>query len=283
MRLEAARVGALKLLCGQFEVGEPKVLGEGIWGPVIRARHVSTYELVAVKVFNAQEAYQNGRIRGCHSALDARTRALRAFTLEVRALQQLTGFQSKAVSEAAEDDSADDWLQQLGACPDAVVHMLGFSHDDFGRPAEAEDSCCYIVLELGQCTLEDLVATRPPQTEIRQTMRSLFSMLASLHRSGCVLRSHSPRYFMLFSGGWKLLSASELRPPGWTMAVSATWTNERGWTAPWHVAPEYAQLIVLGSDELVLRQSADVWSVALMCLEMVWGKPLLHEMYEQMR
>ena len=270
---------ATTLLCDHFEVGEPKLLGHGTWGPVIRARHVHTRQLVAVKVFNAQEAYHSGRVAGCRSTHEARVRALDAFTLEVRALQQLTGNQR----EADDDDDDAEWLQQLGACPDAVVQMLGFSHDDEGRPSEAEDGCCYLVLELGQCTLEELAGSRPSAAEIRQTTRTLFSMLADLHRGGCVLASHSPRHFMRFAGGWKLVAAAELRPSCWASPSASHLQDGGGRTSPWYLAPEHAKTLLSGSREVLLRPSADVWALALLTLELVWGKPLLQEMYQQMR
>ena len=37
------------LLVGKYEVGEPRLLGQGRYGPVIRARDVHSRELVAVK------------------------------------------------------------------------------------------------------------------------------------------------------------------------------------------------------------------------------------------
>ncbi|KAL1527652.1 hypothetical protein AB1Y20_009038 [Prymnesium parvum] len=270
---------ALTLLCDHFEVGEPRLLGQGLWGPVIRARHVYTRELVAVKVFNAQEAYQSGRVAHCRSAHEARARALAAFTLEVRSLQQLTGSQTTISHE----DGDSEWLLQLGACPDAVVQMLGFSHDGAGQPSEDADGCCYLVLELGQCTLEELSASKPDPEEIRETMRALFSTLADLHRGGCVLRSHSARHFMRFADGWKLLAASELRPTSFTARTASILNDPHPRTAPWHLAPEYAKSLVGGDRDLILRPSADVWSLAMLCLEMVWGSPLLQETYQQMK
>ena len=41
---------ATTLLVGKYEVGEPRLLGQGRYGPVIRARDVHSRELVAVKV-----------------------------------------------------------------------------------------------------------------------------------------------------------------------------------------------------------------------------------------
>ena len=44
---------------------------------------MQTRQLVAVKVFNAQEAYQSGRIVDCRSAHEARVRALGAFYMRL--------------------------------------------------------------------------------------------------------------------------------------------------------------------------------------------------------
>ena len=60
------------LLVGKYEVGEPRLLGHGRYGPVIRARDMHSRELVAVKVFNAAEAFHSGRLAGCTSLAEAR-------------------------------------------------------------------------------------------------------------------------------------------------------------------------------------------------------------------
>ncbi|KAL3893954.1 MAG: hypothetical protein SGPRY_013948 [Prymnesium sp.] len=155
--------------------------------------------------------------------------------------------------------------------------------DEEGQPAESEDGCCYLVMELGVCTLGEFVSSRPSAEEIQQATRELFTVLADLHRAGCVLRSHSPRCFMRFESGWKLLAASELRPAGFTVRAASFLADESNRTAPWHLAPEYAKLLAKGEQAITLQPSADVWSLALFCLEMTCEKPLLQEAFQLTR
>lgn len=266
-------------MCGEWEVGEPRLLGQGRWGPIIRARHAHTLELVGVKVFNAEEAYRTGRVAHCASSHEARVRAFRAFCLEVSALKRLGGAHPATLRAS----QTPNWLQELGSCAHAVVRMLGFSMDEEGQPAESEDGCCYLVMELGVCTLGEFVSSRPSAEEIQQATRELFTVLADLHRAGCVLRSHSPRCFMRFESGWKLLAASELRPAGFTVRAASFLADESNRTAPWHLAPEYAKLLAKGEQAITLQPSADVWSLALFCLEMTCEKPLLQEAFQLTR
>ena len=75
------------LLVGKYEVGEPRLLGHGRYGPVIRARDMHSRELVAVKVFNAAEAFHSGRLAGCSSLAEAEAEAIAQFSHEVQLLQ----------------------------------------------------------------------------------------------------------------------------------------------------------------------------------------------------
>lgn len=202
------------LLVGKYEVGEPRLLGQGRYGPVIRARDMHSRELVAVKVFNAAEAFHSGRLGGCSRLSEAEVEALGQFSHEVQLLQRAAG----VGSTPAPGCTAPPWLTELPSCSGAVVTMLDYSKDDRGRPGRAADGCCYLVLELGLFTMEQLardsreVNRRPSVPEVREAVGSLLGMVAELHRCGCVLASHSPRHVMRFPSGWKLLAVGELRP-----------------------------------------------------------------------
>ena len=182
------------LLVGKYEVGEPRLLGHGRYGPVIRARDMHSRELVAVKVFNAAEAFHSGRLAGCTSLAEAEAEAIAQFSHEAQLLQRVAG----EGSTPALGGSAPPWLTELPSCSGAVVSMLDFSKDEGGRPGRAADGCCYLVLELGLFTMEQLardsreVGRRPSVPEAREALGSLLAMLSELHRFGCVLANPNP-------------------------------------------------------------------------------------------
>ena len=157
-------------------------------------------ELVAVKVFNAAEAFHSGRLAGCTSLAEAEAEAIAQFSHEAQLLQRVAG----EGSTPALGGSAPPWLTELPSCSGAVVSMLDYSKDEGGRPGRAADGCCYLVLELGLFTMEQLardsreVGRRPSVPEAREALGSLLAMLSELHRCGCVLASHSPRHVMRF-------------------------------------------------------------------------------------
>ena len=189
----------MNLLVDRYEVGEPRLLGVGAYGPVIRARDVHTKQLVAVKVFNAAEAFHSGRLTQCKTLADAQHAHLVPKLLERRVLQKLGGARADDVALDAEDDAArlerEAWVDDLPAVPHAVVELVDFSRDASHRPGRADDGCCYLVVELGLFTLEQLArdsrepGRRPSVPEARETLRSLLAML-----SDCLLyTSPSPR------------------------------------------------------------------------------------------
>jgi len=226
------------LLTGHYETGEPRCLGHGRYGPIIRARDIRTHELVAVKVYNAAEAFHSGRLTDCATIRDAEAEALLQFQHEVRLMKRAAG--GKPAAGAADAP----WLAELPDCSAAVVKMLDHSKDARGEPSRADDGCCYLVMELGLFTMEQLVrdsrevGRRPSVPEVRETARSLLAMLTELHRCGCVLASHSPRHFMRFPSGWKVLAADALRP-------AATVVEAGGHRAePLYLAPEFASALL---------------------------------------
>jgi len=293
-QISLAAATAMNLLVDRYEVGEPRLLGVGAYGPVIRARDVHTKQLVAVKVFNAAEAFHSGRLTQCKTLADAQHATLQQFRHEVRVLQKLGGARADDVALDAEDDAArlerEAWVDDLPAVPHAVVELVDFSRDASHRPGRADDGCCYLVVELGLFTLEQLArdsrepGRRPSVPEARETLRSLLAMLSELHRCGVVLTAHSPRQLMRFPSGWKVLAADALRPAGaWTDAFGgSSWADASQLTLdPVYVAPELAGALAGGGRRVQAQPSMDVWSVSLICLELVLPRPLLHESYER--
>ena len=55
----------------------------------VRARDVQAKQIVALKVFNAAEAFRRNSLAGCNTLEEARAEALRAFRFQVRALERL--------------------------------------------------------------------------------------------------------------------------------------------------------------------------------------------------
>jgi serine/threonine protein kinase len=205
-----------------FEIIEPRVLGHGTYGPVLRARDLHTSQFVALRVYDADESFHSQRLQGCASIEQAREQTLAHFSRQVSAMHSVHRGQT------ATGALSETWLDALPSsaresCSKVVAALLGYSCDSDGIPARATDGCCYIVTEVGMFSLEQLIrdsqeqlsrGRQPSVPEVRETMRSLFSLLASLHTGGCVLASHAPRKLMRFPLGWKLSCASPLHSVG---------------------------------------------------------------------
>jgi serine/threonine protein kinase len=259
-------------LLGRYQPVEPRLLGAGRYGPVLRVRDLETNTVVALKVFNAAETWRRhsepggratGVLAGCLSLRDAEAEVLRAFRAEVRWLRR------------AHESSS-------GLSSTAVAGLLHYSQDAFGEPTTALDGLCYLVLELGMFTFDQLVrdgrnvARQPSITEVRETVRLLFSSLAALHADGFVLALHSPKHWMRFPRGWKLIAAEALRPAG---KLELTEAKE-----PLYRAPEYAT-VARGTHythALELTSAMDVWSMALLSLEMLLPAPLFSSPFDNL-
>ena len=103
-------------------------------------------------MFNAAEAFHSGRLEGCARLAEAEVEALGQFSHEVQLLQRAAG----VGSTPALGGTAPPWLTELPSCSGAVVTLLDYSKDEGGRPGCAADGCCYLVLELGLFTMEQV-------------------------------------------------------------------------------------------------------------------------------
>ena len=251
---------------GRYEPAEPRLLRAGKYGPVLRARDLRGKQLVALKVFNASEAYRLGALKNCGSLNEAQRVTQAAFRSQVRALRQ------------ASDAAAAASKQPEGFS--AVVGLLDYSRDSSGQPAAADDGCYYMVLELGIFTMEQLVRDsreverQPRVAEVRETVRLVISALAKLHAGGYVLSDHSPRQWMRFPVGWKAIDAEALCSANHMLSL------DRAAADPLYRAPEFAAAVGAGQRKVALTPAMDVWAVALICLELVLPEPLFRAQLE---
>ena len=209
-------------------------------------------QLVALKVFNAAEAFHLGKLPGCRTLPEAQAEVLRAFKGRVRALQREMPTES------------------------TIVQMLDCSRDASGEIGTSPDGCCYLVMELGMFTMEQLVRDsreidrRPIVDEVREAARLVLTALEGLHAANRVLAEHSPRQWMRFPAGWKLVAADALRD-----AYATHDLTEPGEAL--YRAPEFASAVAGGRASVPLTPAMDVWSVALMVLELVLPRPLFEQ------
>ena len=246
----------------RYEPCEPRLLKAGRYGPVLRARDLQSKEVVALKVYNAAESWHHNALPGCRLMRDAEAEVLREFRKEVNALKRA----------------------HASATSPAVMHLVDFSRDTNGEPAAASDGCCYLVTELGMFTMEQLVfdsreVARPPRVpEVRETVRLMLTSLAQLHAEGLVVAKHRSRQWMRFPAGWKLAAPKVLCGAG---SVESGDCGDIVYCPPEVAA---ATAAAQGGRRSVVRQPAmDVWSVALICLDLVLPAPLFQPEYDQFR
>ena len=161
-------------------------LGRGGFAVVRRGVDTVTQQPVAVKCF----------IPGDQPGKDA-SQLLEQFEREVRMLRI---------------------LHESVAAP--VVGLLDYSrHGRADIASAAEDGSCYLVLEMGECTLSGWMAQRNdvqplPLAQVSSVLRQLVACLAFLETRGYVALDFKPSNVMRFASGWKLIDCEAILPIG---------------------------------------------------------------------
>jgi serine/threonine protein kinase len=246
-----------------FADGDKSLLGEGTSSVCYLGSNIETGEAVAIKVY---KPYRNG------------STTLAKFKRQVSVLQELQRPLEKPADKAL-------WCEELASTDPAnlFLKLLDFSKDANGEPApDVVDGRMYIVTELAQCTLKNMLRQRnhrnaPLSAEsVGKIAKEIVLAVAWLHAKGYVHLDIKPENIMMCGGRWKLIdmdgcvrAGSEIKLADNTVSFS-----------PCYCAPEFARLVVKGGSMRV-RPSMDAWSVGLTIAELVNLCPLLRAQYQK--
>jgi len=250
---------------GKFALadGDSTRLGEGTSSVCYLGSNVETGEAVAIKVYKPS--------RGGVSS------TLAKFRRQVEVLQEVHRPLEKPVDDAL-------WCEELARTDpaDLFLRLLGFSKDASGEPApDPEDGRMYIVTELADCTLRDMLRQRsetktPLSSDIvRKIAKEIVLAVAWLHAKGYVHLDVKPDNIMMCGGRWKLIDMDSCLPAGTEVKLSSHISF-----SPLYCAPEFARFVVEGGS-VVLKPSMDVWSVGITLVELVILCPLLSMQWAQ--
>jgi serine/threonine protein kinase len=140
----------------------------------------------------------------------------------------------------------------------------------------------YIVTELAQCTLKDMLRQRNQRSaplsaeSVGKIAREVVLAVAWLHAKGYVHLDIKPENIMMCGGRWKLIdmdgcvrAGSEIKLIDNTVSFS-----------PCYCAPEFARGVVRGGS-MEVKPSMDAWSVGMTIAELVNLCPLLRAQYQK--
>jgi len=240
------------------------LLGEGTSSACYLGSNIETGEAVAIKVYKPS--------RGGLPA------TLAKFRRQVSVLQEV-----QRPFERPADDAL--WCEELARADpaDLFVRLLGFSKDASGETAQdATDGRMYIVTELADCTLKDLLRQRsqrnaPLSAEgILKISKEVVMAVAWLHARGYVHLDVKPENIMLCGGRWKLIDMDGCMRAGTEVKLNDSSVS----FSPCYCAPEFARFVVKGGT-MTVQPSMDAWSVGITIAELVTLSPLLRERYKE--
>ena len=242
------------LVCdGRFVLDFHHVLGRGGLAVVRGGKHAEG-AAVAIKCYNAPGD------RDATETEDEEERATRTFELFEREVRMLRRLHEGAAS----------------SCP--VVTCLDYSRNGTSDiPGATPDGSCYLVLELGQHTLDEFLeqAGGPlPVAEVRALLRRVVECLAFLEGCGVVHLDFKLSNVMRFASGWKLIDCDAL------LAIGAVVDSEDVCVTSVYCPPEIATLHLHPGTTAPLCASAHCWSLAMGAVSMLCGEPMLRARHE---
>lgn len=242
------------------------LLGEGAFSMVWKAYDLKEKKEVALKTYKQPEDEEE--------ELDC----LERFTRQIEVLK----FLQKPLEENEVDK--DQWHPMLGTEESFSLKLLDYSQDADGKPCPYSDGQCYVVTEIADYSLKDLIRTRRHEQkplsddEIKFIATSIVSCVATLHAKKLVHCDFKAENFMCCKGKWKLIdldgacsSNHKLSPEDCSVSYS-----------PAYCPPEFAHFAIASSrgekESLTIKPSIDVWSMGLTLCELVTLKPVLNKL-----
>ena len=186
-------------MCGdRFQLRRDAVLGRGGFAVVRRGEDVDRSQAVAIKCFNVDGDHKDADDETSGRGVDRGTRAFEQFERECVMLRRLHA--------------------EASSSPPPVVRLIDYSrHGTSSTAGPCADGSCYLVLELGELTLDQFLAERDalPPIETRELLTHLLGCLSWLEAMGFVHLDFKFSNCMRFSGsGWKLIDCDAIMEIG---------------------------------------------------------------------
>jgi len=246
-----------QLVLGRYAMGlrRKDILGKGAFAVCRKGIDTATGQPVAIKMYRAQDAAHD---------------TLTKFRRQVSVLRELQEPFSKPADPSL-------WSSELDSVqPDTLfMRLIDYSKDENGEPgcqSDSEDSQLYIVTEMAQYSLHDLLhahrgAQRPlPKEDVMSIVKAIVVAVAGLHAKGFVHLDLKPSNLMVFDGHLKLIDVDGCVKVGTALQP----TDPSVSFSPYYCAPEWAQFMTQRSDEAMrITPSLDVWSAGMTICEVV--------------
>jgi serine/threonine protein kinase len=269
-----------------------EVIGRGAFSVVYKGKHRLTGQAVAIKVFKDTDDVRflhtikcfDKITGGSHHKLRNEVSSLVGRWSPAQPESEMASIRNESIA-AASFKPSKEMAQQLKLAlvtKELVVSLLDFSRGPDGKSPGKENGEYFIVMEMGDLSLEEYIEYRlrvgEPFTveEIRSILYDVTRMVCLLHSKGLAHLDVKPANIMLFNSTfWKLIDFDGCFRAASLVDVSQT---DIAYT-PLYCAPEIAAVIVKMSSSLKVSRLMDVWSVGAIGAELVLMQPLLEQKY----
>jgi len=258
-----------KEVMGKYHMftGSKDVIGKGTFSICYRGLNPNTLQPLAIKVYRKSGAP--------HSKAHHVT--LQKFKRQIQTLMELS-------EPFVKPKDSSLWHAELDHVHPAnlFMNLVDFSKDSDGKPGPDSDGTMYVVTELAQCSLKDLLGSYREERKkfsreyVKSLAKAILLIVAGLHAKGLVHLDLKPENIMFFDGHLKLIDLDGCIKIGTAIAISDSTVS----FSPCYCAPEWAQFLVNGVSKCITASPAlDVWSVGVTLCELVVLDSLLKPTY----
>ena len=265
-----------------------EVIGRGAFSIVYKGRHRLTGQSVAIKVFKDTDDVRFMHTIKCFDRLNSATggKGGPGRWSPAQPESEMASIRNESVrSIAVVSYKPTHQLRLALVTKELVVSLLDFSRGPDGKSPGNENGEYYIIMELGDLSLEEYIEYRAKTgeafsvTEMRSIMYDVTRMVCLLHSQGLAHLDVKPANIMLFNGTlWKLIDFDGCFQASSLVDVSQ---SDIAFT-PLYCAPEFAAVIVKMSTQLKISRLMDVWSVGAIGAELVLLRPYFENTYTNM-
>jgi len=240
-------------------VNEPDAfLGEGAFSMVWKAYDTQNEDkLCAVKTYKVDPKDRKGKCV-----------ALVKFKRQIEVLEEL----SQPLDKRKNSQGAL-WSEKLALLDmrNCFLQLYDYSRDSKGTPGMHHDGGFYVITELASYSLQDYLADSKERDQVLsiQTVANIAyeisHVVSALHVKGLVHLDIKPENIMKINGFWKLIDVDGCVKTNEQICIDDAAIS----FSPVYCSPEFAKFPIGDLDYLTIKDTMDVWSVALCFVELV--------------